>query len=238
MQTMDDKAALVEKLLNWLNGELQQEKEWQSTSNEALVHAQVSLKNLRNSIFNKYKKTAVHRNLMSRREIYHCVLYPNNEIDIERDRVFSDHISRIRFFFLIFEIFFSNFPKSARLSPHHPALRIPSKYCRECPWPTAQEEGQLISIYRTPKEKMEQASRLCKVSLFKSTLHYVIAPRRFSICSNCRTPSMCPAQTISSQFSSLSLSKQIRPRFCRPFNLLTLLKRFGTIFIIFLISKN
>lgn len=41
MQTMDDKAALVEKLLNWLNGELQQEKEWQSTNNEALVAAQV-----------------------------------------------------------------------------------------------------------------------------------------------------------------------------------------------------
>ena len=42
MQTMDDKAALVEKLLNWLNGELQQEKEWQSTNNEALVAAQVN----------------------------------------------------------------------------------------------------------------------------------------------------------------------------------------------------
>ena len=41
MQTMDDKAALVEKLLNWLNGELQQEKEWQTTSNEALLQAQV-----------------------------------------------------------------------------------------------------------------------------------------------------------------------------------------------------
>jgi len=133
MQTMDDKAALVEKLLNWLNGELQQEKEWQSTNNEALVAAQ----------------TAVHRNLMSRKDIYHCVLYPNNEIDIERDRVFSDHISRI----------------SAKLTPTHPSLKIPSKYCRECPWPTAQEEAQLISIYRTPKEKMEQASRLCKAIL-------------------------------------------------------------------------
>ena len=43
MQTMDDKAALVEKLLNWLNGELQQEKEWQTTSNEALLQAQVKL---------------------------------------------------------------------------------------------------------------------------------------------------------------------------------------------------
>ena len=41
MQTMDDKAAVVEKLLNWLNGELQQEKEWQTTSNEALLQAQV-----------------------------------------------------------------------------------------------------------------------------------------------------------------------------------------------------
>ena len=56
MQTMDDKAALVEKLLNWLNGELQQEKEWQSTSNEALVHAQVSLKNFRNSILSNTKR--------------------------------------------------------------------------------------------------------------------------------------------------------------------------------------
>ena len=51
MQTMDDKAALVEKLLNWLNGELQQEKEWQSTSNEALVRAQV-FKSILNINFN------------------------------------------------------------------------------------------------------------------------------------------------------------------------------------------
>ena len=52
---------------------------------------------------------------------------------------------------------------SSKLTPNHPSLKIPSKYCRECPWPTAQEEAKLISIYRTPKEKMTQASRLCKV---------------------------------------------------------------------------
>jgi hypothetical protein len=133
MQTMDDKADLVQKLLSWLFGEIHQEREWLNTPDSNLLEIQ----------------NAVHRNLMSRKDIYHCVLYPNNEIDIQRDRVFSDHIQSI----------------STKLTPTHPSLKIPQKYCRECPWSTAQEEAKLISIYRTPKEKMTQASRLCKAIL-------------------------------------------------------------------------
>ena len=75
------------------------------------------------------------------------VLYPNREIDIQRDAVFSEHIAAI----------------AMKITPGHPKLQIPAKYCRECPWPSAQEEARLIAVYRTPQEKMTQTSRLCKV---------------------------------------------------------------------------
>ena len=77
------------------------------------------------------------------------VLYPNREIDIQRDAVFSEHIASI----------------AMKITPGHPKLQIPSKYCRECPWPSAQEEARLIAVYRTPQEKMTQTARLCKVNL-------------------------------------------------------------------------
>ena len=108
-----------------------QEQEWQNTQESDLQEIQ----------------HAVHRTLLSRQSIYHMVLYPNREVDIQRDQVFSDHIAAI----------------SARITPQHAKLQIPSKYCRECPWPSAQEEAKLISVYRTPQEKMTQTARLCKV---------------------------------------------------------------------------
>ena len=40
MQTMDEKADLVEKLLGWLYGEIQQEKEWQNTPDTNLQEVQ------------------------------------------------------------------------------------------------------------------------------------------------------------------------------------------------------
>lgn len=133
MQTMDDKAQLVDKLLQWLFGQVAQEQEWQNTQEADLQEIQL----------------AVHRTLLSRQSIYHMILYPNREVDIQRDQVFSDHIAAI----------------SARITPQHPKLQIPSKYCRECPWPSAQEEAKLISVYRTPQKKMMQTSRLCKAIL-------------------------------------------------------------------------
>ena len=40
MQTMDDKAELVQKLLSWLFGEIQQEREWFNTPDSNLVEIQ------------------------------------------------------------------------------------------------------------------------------------------------------------------------------------------------------
>ena len=111
-----------------------QEPEWANTTDSDLLEIQ----------------NAVHRQLLSRQSIYHMVLYPNREIDIQRDAVFSEHIASI----------------AMKITPGHPKLQIPSKYCRECPWPSAQEEARLIAVYRTPQEKMTQTARLCKVNDF------------------------------------------------------------------------
>ena len=40
MQTMDEKAELVQKLLSWLFGEIQQEREWQNTPDANLQEVQ------------------------------------------------------------------------------------------------------------------------------------------------------------------------------------------------------
>lgn len=56
-----------------------QEQEWQNTSENELQEIQ----------------HAIHRNLLSRQNIYHMVLYPNREVDIQRDQVFSEHIAII-----------------------------------------------------------------------------------------------------------------------------------------------
>ena len=40
MQTMDEKADLVQKLLSWLYGEIQQEREWQNTPDANLQEVQ------------------------------------------------------------------------------------------------------------------------------------------------------------------------------------------------------
>ena len=112
--------------------QVSQEPEWQNTTDCDLQEIQ----------------HAVHRTLLSRQSIYHMVLYPNREVDIQRDQVFGDHIATI----------------AQRITPQHPKLQIPAKYCRECPWPSAQEEAKLIAVYRTPQEKMTQTARLCKVT--------------------------------------------------------------------------
>lgn len=132
-QTMDDKAVLVLKLLQFLFGQIQNEPEWKQTNHSELEQIQ----------------SAVHSALLTRHNIYHLILYPNREVDIERDRVFSNHIDQI----------------SARITTSHPKLQIPMRYCRESPWPSAQEEARLISVYRTPQEKMIQTTRLCKAIL-------------------------------------------------------------------------
>ncbi|CBY31545.1 unnamed protein product [Oikopleura dioica] len=132
-QTMDDKAILVNKLLQFLFGQIQQEPEWKHTNHNELEEIQA----------------AVHRSMLTRHNIYHLIIYPNREVDIERDRVFTHHIEQI----------------SAKIRTDHPKLQIPQKYCRESPWPSAQEEARLICVYRTPGEKMMQTTRLCKAIL-------------------------------------------------------------------------
>ena len=48
MQTMDDKAELVQKLLSWLFGEIQREPEWQNTPDANLLEIQDFINYLNN----------------------------------------------------------------------------------------------------------------------------------------------------------------------------------------------
>uniref|UniRef100_A0A1Q3FM27 Receptor-mediated endocytosis protein 6 homolog n=1 Tax=Culex tarsalis TaxID=7177 RepID=A0A1Q3FM27_CULTA len=81
--------------------------------------------------------------------LYHSVMFPNDDGDISRDRVLSDHISRL----------------SRTITPSHAQLRISAVYLNEAPWPFAQRQLSYISAYKTPQEKVE-----CVIKCIKSLI--------------------------------------------------------------------
>ena len=57
MQTMDEKAELVQKLLSWLFGEIQQEREWQNTPDANLQEVQDCFQFMTESLLPLFRTT-------------------------------------------------------------------------------------------------------------------------------------------------------------------------------------
>jgi hypothetical protein len=96
-------------------------------------------------------QTSIERIVMAK--IYTAALYPNGQIDVQRDQY--EYLCLI-FFCWIFLFFYRIFSGHIRtlaeqLDPNHQKLRIQKLYQRECPWPSAQAELRLINAYKVDK---------------------------------------------------------------------------------------
>ncbi|XP_055380440.1 receptor-mediated endocytosis protein 6 homolog isoform X2 [Condylostylus longicornis] len=96
-------------------------------------------------------KISIERILLQR--LYKHVMFPNEDGDISRDKVFQEHIRKIQ----------------KIITPHHKALRISDEYLSEAPWPFAQKQIVYISAYKTPAEKFECIKR-CITSIMNLLL--------------------------------------------------------------------
>ena len=81
--------------------------------------------------------------------IYDYALYPNGDVDVNRDKVLYDHIGKL----------------ATIITPNHKALRIPKIYQYECPWPSAQMELTLLAAYKTAGDKLRCVVRAAKTVL-------------------------------------------------------------------------
>lgn len=81
-------------------------------------------------------ESALEQSVMS--HIYDFALYPNGDVDLNRDQVLYDHIHKL----------------AGIITPNHKDLRIPKLYQYECPWPSAQMELGLLAAYRTAGDKL------------------------------------------------------------------------------------
>ncbi|XP_013104598.1 receptor-mediated endocytosis protein 6 homolog [Stomoxys calcitrans] len=75
--------------------------------------------------------------------MYQQVMFPNEDADLSRDSVLSEHIRKLQ----------------NVITPSHPALRIPQMYLSEAPWSFAQQQLKFISAYKTPREKLQCVER-------------------------------------------------------------------------------
>ncbi|XP_039447714.1 receptor-mediated endocytosis protein 6 homolog [Culex pipiens pallens] len=80
--------------------------------------------------------------------LYYSVMFPNEDGDLSRDRVLSEHINRL-----------------TNITPSHVQLRISAVYLNEAPWPFAQRQLSYISAYKTPQEKVA-----CVIKCIKSLI--------------------------------------------------------------------
>ncbi|XP_023304906.2 receptor-mediated endocytosis protein 6 homolog [Lucilia cuprina] len=85
--------------------------------------------------------------------MYQQVMFPNEDADLSRDTVLSEHIRKLQ----------------NVITPSHPALCIPQIYLSEAPWSFAQQELTFISAYKTPREKLQCVIRC--ISSIMSLLH-------------------------------------------------------------------
>ncbi|XP_061401686.1 receptor-mediated endocytosis protein 6 homolog [Musca vetustissima] len=85
--------------------------------------------------------------------IYQQVMFPNEDADLSRDTVLSEHIRKLQNI----------------ITPSHPALCIPQIYLSEAPWSFAQQQLSFISAYKTPREKLQCVVRC--ISSIMSLLH-------------------------------------------------------------------
>uniref|UniRef100_W8AWG7 Receptor-mediated endocytosis protein 6 homolog n=1 Tax=Ceratitis capitata TaxID=7213 RepID=W8AWG7_CERCA len=96
-------------------------------------------------------RLSIERILLTR--LYQQVMFPNEDADLSRDTVLSEHISKLQ----------------RVISPSHPALCIPQVYLSEAPWSFAQQQLSYISAYKTPREKLQCVIRC--ISSIMSLLH-------------------------------------------------------------------
>lgn len=65
-------------------------------------------------------------------KVYMSALFPNGDIDLNRDQVLHAHIRRL----------------AQVVTPQHKALRIPKIYLLECPWPSAKAVIATLNAYK------------------------------------------------------------------------------------------
>ena len=92
-------------------------------------------------------QTSIERMVMAK--IYTAALYPNGQIDVQRDQYEYPAIEMIEFVLCSHRIFSGHIRTLAeQVDPNHQKLRIQKLYQRECPWPSAQAELRLINAYK------------------------------------------------------------------------------------------
>uniref|UniRef100_A0A0A1WG67 Receptor-mediated endocytosis protein 6 homolog n=1 Tax=Zeugodacus cucurbitae TaxID=28588 RepID=A0A0A1WG67_ZEUCU len=96
-------------------------------------------------------RQSIERILLTR--LYQQVMFPNEDADLSRDTVLSEHIRKLQ----------------RVISPSHPALCIPQAYLSEAPWSFSQQQLSYISAYKTPREKLLCVIRC--ISSIMSLLH-------------------------------------------------------------------
>ncbi|CAF1085477.1 unnamed protein product, partial [Didymodactylos carnosus] len=124
-----EKMHLVELFLDKCNRDLLSDINWRTASPEQIQMSHI----------------AIERMVMS--NIYTQALYPNGQVDVQRDQVFSSHITRL----------------AEQIGPNHQKLRIQKIFQRECPWPSAQAELILINAYKTPRDKVGCVQRCIRI---------------------------------------------------------------------------
>ena len=91
-------------------------------------------------------QTSIERMVMAK--IYTAALYPNGQIDIQRDQ-YEDLFFILMNFLGFCRIFSGHIRTLAeQLDPNHQKLRIQKICQRESPWPSAQAELRLINAYK------------------------------------------------------------------------------------------
>ncbi|CAF3758135.1 unnamed protein product [Rotaria socialis] len=125
----EEKMHLLELFLQDCCREITSDINWKTASPEQLSMSQ----------------TSIERMVMAK--IYTAALYPNGQIDVQRDQIFSGHIRTL----------------AEQLDPNHQKLRIQKLYQRECPWPSAQAELRLINAYKTPRDKLGCVQRCIRI---------------------------------------------------------------------------
>ncbi|XP_028966493.1 GTPase-activating protein and VPS9 domain-containing protein 1 [Galendromus occidentalis] len=124
----DEKADLVERYLEKIFKEMASHPLWHSSSDEYLSLSEAILE----------------RMIMGK--VYMSALFPNGDIDLNRDQVLHAHIRRL----------------AQVVTPQHKALRIPKIYLLECPWPSAQAVIATLNAYKSPRDKMNCVFLCCK----------------------------------------------------------------------------
>eukprot|EP00794_Sanderia_malayensis_P015998 gene15998-17609_t len=124
---VDEKCALLEEFLEKLYSEMNKDPTWVAAPEENWQDA----------------KIATERTILSK--IYKAAFYPNGKQDIENDKIFHEHITRL----------------SKTISVNHTELQIRKVFQKEAPWPSAQTELLMINAYKTPVDKLRCVHRCC-----------------------------------------------------------------------------